>query len=58
MDDVASVAEILVTEFAMVDSVTVMKTVCSCCDECETASPFFIEQAARARLTAECRPAG
>jgi hypothetical protein len=59
MDDVASVAETLVTEFATVDSVTVMRTVCSCCDECDDASSFFLEQAARARLIAECgRTAG
>lgn len=53
-DDISGVTERLVTEFAHVPPMTVMEAVCSCSDECDVASPLFVEQAARALLRAGC----
>ena len=54
-DDISGVTERLVAEFANVPPMTVMEAVCTCSDECDAASPLFVEQAARALLRASCR---
>lgn len=54
-DDISGVTERLVAEFANVPPMTVMEAVCTCSDECEAASPLFVEQAARALLRATCQ---
>jgi hypothetical protein len=48
--ELVGVAERLAAEFPQVPALEVMATVCSCSDECDHASPFFVEQATRARL--------
>lgn len=48
--EVAGVAERLVHEFPEVPATVVIEAVCECADDCESAGPFFIEQAVRARL--------
>lgn len=53
-DDISGVTERLVAEFANVPPMTVMEAVCTCSDECDAASPLFVEQAARALLRATC----
>jgi hypothetical protein len=50
--EVAGVAERLVHEFPELPATTVIEAVCECADDCESAGPFFIEQAVRARLCA------
>jgi hypothetical protein len=50
--EVAGVAERLVHEFPEVAATVVIEAVCECADDCESAGPFFIEQAVRARLCA------
>lgn len=54
-DDISGVTERLLAEFANVAPMTVMEAVCTCTDECDAASPLFVEQAARALLRASCR---
>jgi hypothetical protein len=46
----AAVAERLVTEFPHVPAQQVMAAVCQCSDECDHASSYFVEHAARATL--------
>lgn len=53
-DDIPGVTERLVKEFAGVPPMTVMQAVCTCSEECDAASPLFVEQAARALLRATC----
>ncbi len=53
-DDISGVTERLVAEFTNVPPMTVMQAVCTCTDECDAASPLFVEQAARALLRATC----
>ncbi|MGZ4612983.1 MAG: hypothetical protein ACXV1K_07415 [Kineosporiaceae bacterium] len=55
--ELAWVAERLALEFTDLPCTVVIDAVCSCAGECDDAGPFFIEQAARARLTS-CREAG
>jgi hypothetical protein len=56
--DIPEVAERLAREFADVPPKVVMEAVCSCAGECESASPLYLEAAARASLSAHaCRPA-
>lgn len=51
--EIPEVAERLAREFADVSPQAVMEAVCSCAGECdEDTSPMFVEQAARARLSA------
>ena len=54
--EVASIAERLVEEFSGVPPHVVVDTVCDCAGECQEASPFFVEQAARATLVRQRRP--
>lgn len=59
--EVAGVAERLVHEFPEVPATVVIEAVCECADDCESAGPFFIEQAVRARLCSlrhEAAPVG
>ncbi|NUR08192.1 MAG: hypothetical protein HOQ22_15000 [Nocardioidaceae bacterium] len=46
----AGMAERLVTEFPDIPAQQVMATVCRCSDECDHASSYFVEAAARATL--------
>jgi len=50
--EMAGVAERLVDEFGNLPRMVVLETVRSCAGECDKASPFFVEQAARASLSA------
>jgi hypothetical protein len=54
IDDIAGVSERLVEEFTDLPPITVMQAVCSCSEECDEASPLFVEQAARALLRTTC----
>ncbi len=55
--DIPEVAERLAREFADVPPRVVMEAVCSCAGECESASPLYLEAAARASLSARsCAP--
>ena len=49
-NEIPGVAEKLAREFAHVPPMVVMQAVCACAGECESASPLFVEQAARACL--------
>lgn len=53
-DDIAGVTERLVQEFASLPPIRVMQAVCTCSEECDAASPLFVEQAARALLRSTC----
>ena len=46
----AGVAERMVNEFVHLPWTMVLAAVCDCADECEFASPLFLEQAVRAHL--------
>ena len=48
--EMSGVAERLANEFSELPWRTVLDAVCACADECEFASPMFLEQAARAVL--------
>jgi hypothetical protein len=50
-DEWAGVAERLVNEFVELPWNVVLQVVSACAEDCEFASPLFLEQAARARLT-------
>jgi hypothetical protein len=50
-DEWAGVAERLVNEFIELPWNTVLQVVSACAEDCEFASPLFLEQAARARLS-------
>ena len=54
--ELASVAERLAQEFSDLPSRVVIDAVCGCAGECGSAGPFFIEQAARARLCSQVPP--
>ena len=54
--DIPEVAERLAREFADVPPSVVMEAVCTCAGECDSASPLFVEQAARASLAARSCP--
>jgi hypothetical protein len=54
--ELASVAERLAQEFSDLPSRVVIDAVCGCAGECAAAGPYFIEQAARARLCAQTPP--
>lgn len=54
-DEVSGVVERLAEEFKAIDSMVIMETVCTCSDECESASPYFVEHAARACLSARAQ---
>jgi hypothetical protein len=57
-DEWAGVAERLVAEFVELPWSEVLQAVSTCAEDCEFASPLFLEQAARAQLTlAPQRPA-
>jgi hypothetical protein len=49
-DEWAGVAERMADEFADLPRAVVLEVVGHCADECEFASPFFLEQAVRASL--------
>jgi hypothetical protein len=51
-DEWAGVAERLVNEFVELPWNTVLQVVSACAEDCEFASPLFLEQAARAKLSA------
>ncbi len=53
--ELAGVAERLVQEFPALPTLAVIDAVCACAGQCAAAGPFFIEQAARARLAARER---
>jgi hypothetical protein len=48
--EIPEVAERLAEEFSDVPPMVVMETVCICAEDCDHASPLFVEQAARASL--------
>ena len=48
--EMSGVAERLANEFCELPWRTILDAVCACADECEFASPMFLEQAARAVL--------
>ena len=48
--EVAGIAERLVQEFSSLPWNVVVEAVCDCAGACREASPFFVEQAARATL--------
>jgi hypothetical protein len=48
--EMSGVAERLANEFAELPWRTILDAVSACADECEFASPMFLEQAARAAL--------
>lgn len=50
--ELAAVAEKLALEFAELPVMVVIGALCACADRCDTAGPFFIEQATRAHLLA------
>ena len=50
-DEWAGVAERLVNEFIELPWNTVLQVVSACAEDCEFASPLFLEQAARAQLS-------
>ncbi len=52
-EDIAGVAERLVGQVADVPPVTVLEAVSKCADELGTASPLFLEHAAKARLATQ-----
>ena len=49
-DEWARVTDVLVNEFVDLPGDVVLQAVCACAEDCEFASPLFLEQAARARL--------
>jgi hypothetical protein len=51
-DEWAAVAERMVGEFVHLPWKVVLEAVCACAEECEFASPHFLEQAVRANLAA------
>jgi hypothetical protein len=55
--EVAGIAERLVEEFSGLPWHVVVEAVCDCAGECQEASPFFVEQAARATLGRQRQPA-
>ena len=52
-DEMVKVAERLADEFPDVPSVVVVQAIGSCLAECSSQSPYFVEQAARARLCSQ-----
>jgi hypothetical protein len=52
-DEWAGVAERMANEFIDLPWNAVLLAVCACAEECEFASPLFLEQAVRARLTSD-----
>jgi hypothetical protein len=52
-DEWAGVLEQLSNEFVGLRHHAVLEAVCACAEESEFASPLFLEQAARARLSVE-----
>jgi len=49
--EMSGVAERLAREFCHLPWRTVLDAVCACAEECEFASPMFLEQAVRAALS-------
>ena len=54
--EVAGIAERLVEEFSTLPWHVVVDAVCDCAGACQGASPFFVEQAARALLVRQRQP--
>ena len=54
--EVAGIAERLVEEFSSIPYPVVVEAVCDCAGACPDAHPYFLEQAARARLVRQRQP--
>ena len=53
--ELAGVAEKLVQDYPELPVMEIIGVLCECADQCDCAGPFFIEQAARACLSARQR---